>query len=512
MFVRKKKNRSGTTSIVVVDKHGGKFKELHTVGIACDEWEIDELCIKGRKWITEHLGITEIDFEEPEQKERELKCAETVLDNVDAILLNGTKLILDKVYDSVGFNRIGDDVLRHLVIARLCQPMSKLATVDYLKSYFDEDVNRNKIYRYLDKLYNTQKDVVQRISVEHTFEVLGGRVEMLFYDVTSLYFESFREDTLRTSGFSKDGKTAETQIILGLLVCENGYPLAYNIFNGAQYESYTMIPIIDDFKQRFGLDDFIVVADSGFMIKRNIELLRSGAYDFIVGARIKKYSGKVKEWVLSLPHEDGQFYETRLDNGDRLVVTYSSKRASKDAYNRAKGVERLRKSYASGKITKDKINKRGYSKFLQIENDVTVSINEEKIKEDERWDGLKGYVTNTSLPSKSVVEQYRGLWVVERAFRISKGTIETRPIFHFTERRIEAHVCLCFVAYKVYKELERIICDLGLNMSVDSVLKIAKTITTIRLKLPLNDTFITRTMLLTPEHKSLQPLFDHLGV
>lgn len=512
MFVRKKKNRSGTTSVVVVDKHGGKFKELHTVGIASSDEEIEKLCVQGKAWIDSYLGVQELDFDGPKCKDEELRAAETMLGNVESILLNGAKLILDKVYDSIGFNRVSDEILRHLVVARLCQPMSKMATVDYLKSHFDEDVDLSKIYRYLDKLYNTQKDAVQRVSVEHTFSVLGGRVEMLFYDVTSLYFESFRENELRTPGFSKDGKTAETQIILGLLVCENGYPLAYNIFNGSQYESYTMIPIIDDFKQRFGIDDFVVVADSGFMIRRNIELLRSGNYNFIVGARVRKYSGNIKDWILSLSHEDGLFHEYRLDNGDRLIVTYNSKRAAKDAYNRTKGIERLRKAYASGKITKDKINKRGYSKFLLIESDVAVSINEDKIKEDEKWDGMKGYVTNTELTPEKVVAQYKGLWVVERAFRISKGTIETRPIFHFTEKRIEAHVCLCFVAYKVYKELERIVHNLKMNMSVGTVLKIAQTITTIRLRLPLNDTIITRTMLLTPEHRVLKPLFDYLGV
>lgn len=512
MFVRKKKNRSGTVSVIVVDKHGGKFKELHTVGIGNSTEEVDDLCRKGRIWIKEHLGIQELDFEGSDRKAEEMQSAERFLGNVDAVLLNGAKLILDKVYDAIGFNRIPDEILRQLVVARLCQPMSKMATVEYLKSHFDEDVNLSKIYRYLDKLYNTQQETVQRISVEHTFKVLGGRVEMLFYDVTSLYFESFREDDLRTPGFSKDGKTAETQIILGLLVCENGYPLAYSLFNGAQYESYTMIPIIDDFKQRFGLDDFVVVADSGFMIKRNIELLRSGKYEFIVGGRIKKYAGDIKAWILSLPHEDGKYYERKLDNGDRLIVTYSSKRASKDAYNRNKGVVRLKKAFASGKITKDKINKRGYSKFLEVENDVKVSIREDKIAEDAKWDGLKAYVTNTKLSPDKVVEQYRGLWVVERAFRVSKGTIETRPIFHFTEKRIEAHVCLCFVAFKVYKELERIVSILNLGMSVDTVIKIAKTITTIRLRLPLNEKIITKTMLLTPEQRSLQPLLDQLGV
>lgn len=512
MFVRKKKNRSGSVSVVVVDKRGGRFKELLTVGIAKADDEVDTLVQRGQRWIDDYLGVRRIDFDDADKKEMELANARHFLDQIDNVLLNGAKLILDKVYDSVGFNRIADDVLRHLVVSRLCQPMSKMATVDYLKSHFDEDVDLNRIYRYLDKLYNSQQETVQRISVEHTFKVLGGRVEMLFYDVTSLYFESFREDVLRSPGFSKDGKTSETQIILGLLVCENGYPLAYSIFNGAQYESYTMIPIVDDFKQRFGLDDFIVVADSGFMIKRNIELLRSGGYKFIVGARIKKSVPAIKEWILSLPHEDGLYHETKLANGNRLIVTYSPKRASKDEFNRRKGVERLRKSFASGKITKDKINKRGYNKFLKIENDVAVAIDEGRIVDDALWDGLKGYVTNTVLSPEEVVSQYRGLWVVERAFRVSKGTLETRPIFHFTERRIEAHVCVCFVAFKIYKELERVIHLLGLQMSVDKALKIAKTISTIRLKLPLNDKTITQVMLLTPEQQSLQPLFDHLGV
>lgn len=185
MFVRKKKNRSGTTSVVVVDKHGGKFKELHTIGVSCDDAEIDRLCHEGREWIKSHLGIRELDFEGHERKDREREAAEQMLSNVDSILLNGAKLILDKVYDSVGFNQVGDEILRHLVVARLCQPMSKMATVEYLKSHFDEDVDLNRIYRYLDKLYDTQKDLVQRVSVEHTFKVLGGRVEMLFYDVTS---------------------------------------------------------------------------------------------------------------------------------------------------------------------------------------------------------------------------------------------------------------------------------------------------------------------------------------
>jgi len=145
---------------------------------------------------------------------------------------------------------------------------------------------------------------------------------------------------------------------------------------------------------------------------------------------------------------------------------------------------------------------------LEIGKDIKAEINYEKVKEDERWDGLKGYITNTTLAASTVYEQYRGLWQIERAFRIGKGTLELRPMFHFTRKRIEAHVCICFVAYKVYKELERILKASGINLSVDSVLKIAKTITTMKIKLPASGETMTKTMLLTQKHKSIAMLFD----
>ena len=139
----------------------------------------------------------------------------------------------------------------------------------------------------MDKLYNSQMELVQEISTTHTRSILGGSIGLLFYDVTTLYFEAAPKDDMRQSGFSKDGKTAEAQIVLGLLVSRDGYPLSYSIFNGSQYEGYTMIPIIDDFVSRFSLTDFVIVADSGLMSAKNIRLLRSAGYKYIVGARIK---------------------------------------------------------------------------------------------------------------------------------------------------------------------------------------------------------------------------------
>jgi transposase len=273
----------------------------------------------------------------------------------------------------------------------------------------------------------------------------------MFYDVTSLYFETGIQDELRTNGFSKDGKTSESQIILGLLVSADGYPLSYSIFNGSQYDGRTMIPIIDDFIQRFGIKDFVVVADSGLLNKTNVELLRQAGYKYILGARIKNESADIVEWILAQEKVSGAYHEYTRKNGERLIVGYSEQRAKKDAHNREKGIERLRKAYSSGVLAKASINRRGYNKFLTISKDVQVVINEEEIENDSKWDGLKGYVTNTNLDAEQVVDQYHSLWYVERAFRITKGNLEARPIFHFTEKRIEAHICICFIAYKVYK-------------------------------------------------------------
>ena len=506
MFVRRKKNRSGTTTIVVVSKRHGRFEEVKNFGTAKADVDVAKLYSDAQRWLATNGGQQSIDFEN--LKGREIEETERFFGNIDSVLLNGTQLLLGQVYDSIGFNRIDDEVLRHLVIARVSQPMSKLATVEYLKSYYDEDVDLNRVYRYMDRLYKSQQELVQQVSVEHTRKILGGRIGLVFYDVSTLYFETDRTDALREPGFSKDGKTAESQVVLGLLVSEGGYPLSYSLFNGSQYEGYTMIPVIDDFRQRFGLgEDLVVVADSGLMNEDNVRLLRSAGYKYIIGARIKNEKKDVKDWILGHVKKDGCYIECNHNDGDRLVVGYSEARAKKDAYNRSRGVARLRKAYSSGRLTKDQVNRRGYNKFLEISKDVQVSICEDKITEDEKWDGLKGYVTNTDLDADRVVAQYHELWVVERAFRISKGTLDMRPMFHFTERRIEAHVCICFVAYKVYKELERITRIVGINMSVDEVLNVARTITTIRMRMPENNEVLTKTLFLTEKQKAIEPLF-----
>jgi len=506
MFVRKKKNPSGIISVQIIDKSSGKYRVIKTLGSSSDSETVELLFRQGRKWIARHTKGEDL-FEQHTAQAEEEEHVDRLLSNVENILLNGTELILNRVYDKIGFNQIEDDILRYLAIARLGQPLSKSGTVAYLKSYFNEDLKLEKVYRYLDKLYNTQQEQIQRISVNHTREIMGNRIGLLFYDVTTLYFATDKKDELREKGFSKDGKHGHSQVVLGLLVSKDGYPLSYSLFNGSQYEGRTMLPVLEDFVQRFELKDFVIVADSGLMNRSNLALLEQRHYKYIIGARIKSESKAVKAWILSLKKEEGVFNEYQK-TGNRLIIGYSQRRAQKDRYNREKGVMRLEKDFKGGKIAKDKVNKRGYNKFLDIAENIGVEINYKKIEEDEKWDGLKGYSTNTTLSPEEVYHQYNGLWIIEKAFRVTKGTLQIRPMFHFTPRRIEAHVSICFVAYKMYKELERILKQEGFAMSVDKVLAIAKTIGTVKIRLPESGKTIKRNMFLTPEHKSIERLFE----
>lgn len=510
MYVRKKKYPSGNVGVIVVEKVNGSMKELATVGIARSHDEIDGLIAKGKQWIDREKARRhprlDLFGEERAKAEAEFAKAQQFLSQITNITIDGADLILDRVFDNVGFNRIEDDVFRKLVKARLSYPASKAATVEYLNNHFDDDVSLSRIYRYLDKLSGSQHQIVQDISVQHTRKILGGCIGVLFYDVTTLYFEADYEDDLRKTGFSKEGRHKNPQIILGLLVSLDGYPLAYCIHEGNRYEGHTMLPVVTEFVRKYGLDDFTVVADSGLMNSDNIAELEANGYKYVIGAKIKNESKKVKDWILAQPKVDCRMVECGKGNGQRLLVGYTDDRARKDAHNREKGVGRLEKAYACGTLTKDNINKRGYNKFLKMEGDVKVTIDYGKLEEDARWDGLKGYLTNTTMPAEEVYAAYHNLWNVERAFRISKSRIEIRPMFHFTRRRIEAHVCICFVALKVYKELERLLKLSGIKMSVDKVLALAQTIVTIKMTLPQSKRTITKTMLMK-RHQRIAPLF-----
>ncbi len=453
MFLRKKKNKSGSVSVQIISKSGGKYKVVKTIGCGKSESEIEQLYNLGRQEIG-NLSKQRRLF--TSEKDSSIEEAFSLLDN-SSIRTIGPELIFGKIYNYIGFNKIEEDLFRHLVIARLSFPLSKLKTVDYLYRYQGVCLHSERIYRFLDKLNKKLKNQVEQISYLHTNKVLNNNISVVFYDMTTLYFEASDEDDLRKTGFSKDGKHSNPQIFLGLLVGLGGYAIGYDIFEGNTYEGHTLIPFIEKISKKFNLQKPVVVADSGLLSNDNIKTLQEEGYEYILGARIKNETKTIKENILATKLKNAEIKNIKKDNTTRIIVSYSDTRARKDAHNRERGLKRLEKRINSGKLTKSNINNRGYNKYLKLEGEVIIEIDYDKYNNDNKWDGLKGYITNSKLSSEQIIENYGNLWHIEKAFRMSKTDLRIRPIYHRLKHRIEAHICISFTAYAIYKELERVL-------------------------------------------------------
>jgi transposase len=504
MFVRQKKNKSGLISIQIISKSRGKYEVVETIGSSSDTLRVRELNEQGKKRIQLLGQQSSLNFD----VEKERALSELFFTGLNEICLIGPELLLGKLFDQIGFNAIKGKLFRSLVITRLIYPVSKLKTTDYWFKYNGTVIDVERIYRYLDKLHSKHKEDVQQISYKHTLQILNSQISMVFYDVTTLYFEIEDPDELRKTGFSKDGKHQHPQIVLGLLVSVDGYPLAYEIFEGNKYEGHTLMPVLESFRKKFNLEKLVVIADAGLLSHDNVEELRTKRYGYILGARIKNESLSIKEKILALKLKNGESTVLTSEGQSQLIISYSDARARKDAANRKKGLEKLERSVANGKLTKQSINNRGYNKYLKLDGKISITIDYEKYKDDSKWDGLKGYLTNTNLSKDEVIANYGQLWKIENAFRISKTDLRIRPIYHRLQRRIEAHICIAFCAYKIYKELERLLTEKKAALSPEKAIDILKTIYRVTIILPHSKTKESRLFLPNEEQRNLLNLFQ----
>jgi len=441
-------------------------KVIKTIGCAHTLEEEEVLLCKARTEIERLQGLQSLFVEHDDS------VVESFVDGLcqDNLQIVGAQIVLGRIYDQIGYPQDQElGLFRNLVLCRLVYPGSKLKTVEYFKKHLNLDISVYSVYRFLDQLQFKHKQIIEDITFTHTRKLLKGRIGVVFYDMTTLYFEASEEDDFRITGFSKDGKHQQPQIMIGLLVGNNGYPIGYEVFEGNTSETKTLIPVLEAFQSRFNLDKPIIVADAALLSQKNIDALVAGGYQYILGGRLKNESDAIKKQVLCLQIKEGTPREVKHPNG-RLIVTFSENRARNDLYNREKGLKRLEKKVKTGKLSKEHINNRGYNKYLRLDGEITVTIDYEKFATDNIWDGLKGYITNTGLTKEQIIGSYGQLWQIEKAFRISKTDLRIRPIYHRIKERIEAHLCICFCAYKVYKELERLIKENNIALSPEKAL------------------------------------------
>ncbi|MFN3533646.1 MAG: IS1634 family transposase [Candidatus Brocadia sp.] len=396
----------------------------------------------------------------------------------------GIHEVYGQLYRESGFDRVIPNASRkvgavknlfHIVMGRLANPGSKMATVGDLSVHFGVNLSLSGVYRMMDAIDDKVIEHIHQAAYSSSTGLLKEAVKVVFYDCTTLYFESFTEDDLKQCGYSKDMKFNQSQVILAILVTQWGLPIGYQVYEGSCYEGHTLKDAIEKIEEQYQIKEITFVADSAMLSKANVELLEKMGKQYIVGARIRSMPKAVKKEILDkdsyriVKHEkDSTLQMKEIDyQGKRLIITYSSVRAQKDAHDRQKAIERLLSRLNKNTTHPEKlISNYGYKKYIKVSGDAKVEIDQQRVEEDARWDGLHGIMTNDKeLSAEQIIEQYHGLWQIEETFRIAKHDLKIRPIFHWTPRRVRAHIAICFMALCLSRQLQYRLRVLGKSFS-----------------------------------------------
>jgi len=379
--------------------------------------------------------------------------------------------VITKILLAIGFDKINNDLLLDLLIVRILEPASKLRSIELLEEYFGIKHRRQSYYRSA-ALWPDLKSKAESIALAFAKKHYTFNYDLLFYDVTTLYFEAFEEDRLRKNGFSKDNKSQQPQILVALMVSKEGFPIAYEVFAGNTFEGHTIIPVVKSFIIKNKVKNFTVVADAAMIGTENIQALRENSINYIVGARLGNLSNELLEIMdKATLREDGRTSRIKTDKG-YLVCAYSSVRYRKDKYEMEKQIEKA-------KYVIDNPSKTKKTKFTQTRGQ-SIELNQKLIDKTKKLLGIKGYYTDLEeniAGNTTIIERYHELYRIEQAFRVAKSDLRTRPIFHYKEQPIKLHLLICFMALVTSKHIE-----LKTNGSIRRFIQQCKKITTARLK------------------------------
>ena len=368
----------------------------------------------------------------------------------------------------------------------LLQPKSKLATYEYQDKYIGlKQTEIQHLYRTLDKL-GEYKEHIETELFRENYVKINNKIDVVFYDVTTFAFESVIADELKEFGFSKDCKFNEVQVVMGLLIDSNGFPVGYELFPGNTFDGRTMLGALTNIQKRFGINKVIIVADRGINSKNNLNLIKRAGYGYIVASRIKTMKRDVQELILK---DDGYTavsddfrYKTLVyrnmfkdETGaavtleENLIVSYSKKRADKDRADRQRLIDKAESLLRTPSLIKSS-NKRGGKKYLEPDGKTSYSLNESAIEKDGRFDGYYGIQTSeTDMPAEEIITAYHTLWKIEESFRIMKSTLEVRPVFHWKPERIHGHFVVCFLSFMMERRLEILLNESGIDNTPEKI-------------------------------------------
>ena len=405
---------------------------------------------------------------------------------------DGFEDILGSVYESLGFKDLIqtgknksklNETLRSLVLMRVFSPSSKLRSCSLLEDHFNKKISHKQALNMMDHLSRREEEIKAQVFRS----ILKGKdkLEVLLFDVTTLYFESVCQTDLKDFGYSKDGKFNEVQVVLAVLSNEEGLPLSYEIFPGNTSESGTLREVLSSVSRKYEVKRVRVVADRAMFSEDNFKFFESWEkaqgvdVEYVISCPLRRLPLKIKREILDLSrYKRGQggilFYKLKY-KGRPLVVTYSEKLRAKDERKRQRLLDKLWEMSCNGEIPAGKLtNNRGARKFIERVKG-KVKIDEAKIQEDRLWDGLYGVCANKEkTPAYQLISSYRSLWKIEELFRVNKHTLKMRPIYHRLSRRIRSHIMICFLSYTVLRWTEIRLQKAGLFFSPQELIDILK--------------------------------------
>lgn len=386
------------------------------------------------------------------------------------------KLLLDFKFDLL-FNRIERrfkisydtfSIFLLLLCDRFYDPSSKSKSFELQDEYVGiSKVKLHHIYRSLEKLSYYKLSVQNQIY--QSYGRLGAyQLDVVFYDVTTFYFDSEVEhpEAKARKGFGKDGKIGKTQVVFGMLIDQHKNPVAYEVYSGNKYEGHTLSDALLKLKQKYHIGKVVVVADRGMMNKDNINLFQEGGlladYEYIIGERLKNLPKKIKEHLTNLANyttydfedesgEDIVIQCCRYKYKDKIIIgTFSKKRAKKDRMDRERRIEKAKK------LNTSQLHKKAKWYFLKANEEQNFVLDENRIKQAARFDGFMAVTTSDEgLSDLQIIQQYKNLYQIEHSFRTFKSYLEIRPMFHWNDKRIEGHICLCYIAYCLLNYLQQ---------------------------------------------------------
>lgn len=505
MFIRVKTTpNSPRKSVQIVESfrvdNKVKQKIVKHIGVALDDYELNELkllasAIKTKLELENTLPLytpEEIEKQIEKSKEnikRDIYSDDDYVVNIKDLVeedrvITGIHDIYGKMFDELALknifvnparNKSSVEYFRNIVLARIAKPDSKSRSVHMLEENFGVSLDLDSVYRMMDKIDDKSIEKLNSIAYSETKKLFDDKIDVIYFDATTIYFESFTEDigddAIRKNGYSKDLKFNQPQVVLALMVTKEGLPIGYELFSGDTFDGHTLIPSLKILRDKYNVDNVVYVADSGMFNNDNLkelEMLEEYNFNYIVGARIKNMQKNIKEQILNKNNykelnSEISIANITLDNGRKLVVTYSLKRARKDKADREKAIKKLKDKLEKNISVKSQLSNQGYKKYLQLKSnneestcDLSIALNEDKIYEDSLWDGLKGLIVNknSTLSNDEILTQYNNLWQVEESFRITKHDLKIRPVYHWKPSRVKAHIAISFASLLIVRHLE----------------------------------------------------------